>query len=529
MSTTLVIIAGIILLGLFLISFFVPHEDRKSKAFGSAKFGTGLLKKNLHGFAPDGKRRISLQDSFRHVLLIAGSGGGGGSIGGKTTTFIIPSLIYFALEKKRKFQSSLIITDIKGELHPLLSGFLASKGYSIFVLDFISINESDQYNPFLHISSDQEYKDMALSLYDLSNSDKPSEGIWRQGASSIIYWIISLLAAIDDVYLNFANLLHLIHLIENENLMISLMDKYLPNSPIRKQYISFTQLDVKIRSSQLASAITALSPFDTSDVKILTAQNTINFENLRKRKSALFLKIPPGNSSSYSVLTLFYSQLFTYCLKTPIEKTDYPLMILGDEFGNLSRIGNDNFYSQVLTLIRSQKVGISMIIQSISQIITTYGSQQAKTILSGAATVIAYPGIRGADNINFIQGLLGKSTYSYFDDSTEKEQIVARSLMTVSEIREMKTGVVIPSSAKPNKIKLHPIYKNKRLLRKAKIYSKDGKLHPKILPHIPTNKISDRLIPFVTEYLENNYDLQNQDTERMESFMDRLEKLLPKK
>jgi len=511
---------------LYAMSFLIPKEDRKSKAFGTAKFGSGQFKKKKKGFTIDGTQRLSLDDSYRHLLLIAGSGGGGKKIGGKTTTFIIPSIINFALEKNRKYQSSLIITDVKGDLHPMLSGFLASKGYEIKVLDFINVKHSDFYNPFHFLNSDQDFKNLALSIFDLSNGGKATEGIWRFGASNIIYWLLSLLNAIDRKYLNSANLLYLIHRVEKHNSeVIRLMESYLSDTPIIVQFNSFLNSDVKIRSSQLMSAITAVTFFDSDELRTITHKNTIEFSELRTRKTALFLKVRPGASSVYSLLTLFYSQLFDYCLNTTLDKSHYPLMVLGDEFGNLAKIGGDKFFSQVLTLIRSQAVALSLVVQSISQIVDVYNPIQAKTILSGVATVVAYPGVRGQENISFLQSLLGQSTYQYYDNNLNQTQMVKRALLTESEIREMKLGIAIPSSAQPERLKLKPIYLNKRLLRRAKLKSKDGRLIPKLLPVSRTNQTS--IIPYVSELLQNQ-DHQSEQAE-IESFQERLDKLLPKK
>ena len=73
-----------------------------------------------------------------HALVIGATGSG------KTTTFINPMI---QLLGATNCGSSMIITDPKGELFDLHSGFLKSRGYNVLVLDLRDTYSSSRWNP----------------------------------------------------------------------------------------------------------------------------------------------------------------------------------------------------------------------------------------------------------------------------------------------------------------------------------------------------------------------------------------------
>ena len=84
-----------------------------------------------------------------HALVIGATGSG------KTTTFINPMIQLIAATN---CGSSMIMTDPKGELFDLHSGFLKSRGYEVMVLDLRDTYSSSRWNPLEPIwDAYQEY------------------------------------------------------------------------------------------------------------------------------------------------------------------------------------------------------------------------------------------------------------------------------------------------------------------------------------------------------------------------------------
>ena len=91
-----------------------------------------------------------------HALVIGATGSG------KTTTFINPMI---QLIGATNCGSSMIMTDPKGELFDLHSGFLKSRGYNVLVLDLRDTYSSSRWNPLEPIwDAYQEYVDAGKGI-----------------------------------------------------------------------------------------------------------------------------------------------------------------------------------------------------------------------------------------------------------------------------------------------------------------------------------------------------------------------------
>ena len=100
-----------------------------------------------------------LEGNFKpgvHALVIGATGSG------KTTTFINPMI---QLIGATNCGSSMIMTDPKGELFDLHSGFLKSRGYNVLVLDLRDTYSSSRWNPLEPIwDAYQEYVDAGKGI-----------------------------------------------------------------------------------------------------------------------------------------------------------------------------------------------------------------------------------------------------------------------------------------------------------------------------------------------------------------------------
>ena len=91
-----------------------------------------------------------------HALVIGATGSG------KTTTFINPMI---QLIGATNCGSSMIMTDPKGELFDLHSGFLKSRGYNVMVLDLRDTYSSSRWNPLEPIwDAYQEYLNLGAGI-----------------------------------------------------------------------------------------------------------------------------------------------------------------------------------------------------------------------------------------------------------------------------------------------------------------------------------------------------------------------------
>lgn len=500
-----------IILFLFVLSFLLPVENI-SDIHGSAMFSKKSIFSPSHtGLVIDGKHQISQNNSFTHSLTIASTGMG------KTTRFVLPNVLTLD-------NASMIISDPKGEVMALTQHDLEARGFVVKTLDFSNPEQSITYNVLERCNSDAEIKQLATSLFDMSNAGTKTEGIWRLGASRLLeIFIHTLKNAPDKRLANMSSLIHLVNHTENGTSVVAdFVHRYAPKN-IRALFDFFSNSEAKIKMGQLASAASCLANFDTAEIKKLTATDTINFDDFRKKKTVLFLKLPVGVSSRYaSVLSLFYTQLFHHLLNTPLAENDLPIYMIMDEFSNLKRLPD---FSRVITLIRSKKVSISIVIQAISQLDTVYGKDIAETIIANCSSLIAYAGIREKRTLEYISQMLGTTTKEIHTPGAFGVNFYSRSLMTMDEIRTMPLhkGLFLFGNRHGQKIRPLPIFKNKALMEQAGLMSVNGELvvKPQPLLEEPTVEQALDLPPIsIEEELESS-------TESNE-FRERLEELLPK-
>lgn len=417
-------------------------ENEKSKLFSS--FNNGLL---LDGY----KHRLSLKESFNHLALIARTGGG------KTTSFVIPNILKLAEEK-----NSMVITDISGELYNQTSGYLSQKGYKIYILNPEDLNESISYNPLYYATSSSKIDELVNILLKSSKEKQSGENneFWESGAKSLISMFIKILLNTNNhKYINLSNVRYLINNYGTDGeRLYSLFEKY-ADDKLYYEFYGFKNGNPQTTLSFVSNANIALSPIGINDnLEKLTSKHTINFENFRKEKSVLYIKIPANKQKQYSFLqNIFYHQFFNYMMESLPQKDDLPIFCLLDEFGNL----NLPDFETTITTIRKYNVSISIILQSTQQLENRYGKANAETIMNGGiASRLFYNGadLSTTETLSKILGQKEKIT----TDIDGSQKLEKTAVMEASEIRTMKDdeALFITGNKLPVKLNIKPYYKS---------------------------------------------------------------------
>lgn len=161
--------------------------------FLSGSNGSGMMGKSEasrflnpinKGLVLDGQdKRLSPQDSFNHIGVIARTGGG------KTSSYIIPNILKLAQGK-----NSMVVTDLSGELFLKTSGYLQSIGFKIYVLDPEDLSTSIGYNPLYYALSSIEIDEIAEILIKSANSGevRAEDKMWLDGAKTFLVILTTL-------------------------------------------------------------------------------------------------------------------------------------------------------------------------------------------------------------------------------------------------------------------------------------------------------------------------------------------------
>ena len=446
-------------------------EREQLKLFPSA--ARGLLLDGRH-------KRLSLDESFKHLLLVAQTGAG------KTTKYIIPNILQLA-----ENNNSIIVTDPSGEIFSLTSGYMQSKGFRVLKFDPTDPEHSIYFNPLKFVftyESGRTYIDqvkvsiLASSLVASCLSGE-KDAFWRAGAESLIEFFTSCLR---DTPKEFHNLYNVYKLIESMtadgNLLENFMDAYVNEQRLQDKWISLLSNFNATLRSQLATAQTALKPLANEHIAKMLSKNSIRFSDLKEEKTILYLTFPVNEAHFYTfILNLFYTQLFhDYMSKLP-QKSDLPLFILYDEFGH-ANIPN---FDTIATNIRKYKVSLSLVLQSLSQLENQYGKQRAKTIIEGGVNSKLFYSGAGYDTAKAIEQMLGRVIqddfyiHSMTNNSPSRHEF---NLLNADEVRTLpdNQAFFITGNTKPVLLDVLPYYRNRKFKNKHKLgvaYIKANSFH----------------------------------------------------
>jgi type IV secretory pathway TraG/TraD family ATPase VirD4 len=500
---TIIVFGLLVTVVLFVLSFILPIGSGKSNIHGSAEFTRqSVLDFGNQGWIIDGdERALSRQDSYAHLLLIAPTGSG------KTTRYSIPNLLQLD-------DCSIVCTDPKGDLFEITGDALRQRGYRVLLFDAEQPEQSQHFNPLFRLNDDADYQHFANSLIDIENQGAQTEAVWRLGSARILQALITTLKNLPDQrYCNMAVLVQLMKSL-NSPKTHQLIKQY-GDEDTKEWFADWIVKPDKTRESQVITGQSVLTRFDTQKVKHLTADDSFDFNALRREKTAIFLKVPSGDPSRLGlIISIFYSQLFRHLLSTKLAPSDLGIMAILEEFGNLSVIPN---FESVIALIRSKRVGLALVCQDLHQIHSLYKSN-ANTIISNCSSILAYPGIKDPATLNYLTKLLGRTTIEIKTEG-HRPQLLGRNLLNEDEIRtlERSAGLFIHGNNYGEKVATLPIYQNKPLMKKFGLQSIAGELVPKSIIEQPHIELSEKFVRLPLEEkpkarLEQNLDQIFDDT-----------------
>lgn len=419
------------------IDNLVELFSKKSHTY-DAKFITyeEVLSRYNKGFCLDGRRCLARDEP--NVLVCAPSGAG------KSTVISIPSLL--------KADASIICNDPSGEQYLKTAGYLISQGYDVQVINFSQINGTF-YNPIARIYGTADAQKIAgMLVRNVLNT--PSDPFWSISASNLISLCIRILLHQDRKYQNFANVRHVVQLLTFEPKEIDKLVAQTNAQDIISDYKSFIAQDTKLRTSIIATAMSALQIFADPIVAKVTSKDTVDLETLRKKKTAIFLHSSTSDMKYYATLISIFFEQTTKVLMTKLpEKEDNYVFFILDELSSLYLPSLEI----IIANIRKYKGSLLCILQSFQQLINIYGREQANAIRMNCFAKMYFAGL-DHQTASELSQQLGK--YEWTEDETGKKH--TRELATADEIRMMprEKAILICGNYNPMKLTLTPYYNN---------------------------------------------------------------------
>lgn len=148
-----------------------------------------------------------------------------------------------------------------------------------------------------------------------------------------------------------------------------------------------------------------LQLFQMRDIRRITTNKDIQFERLGSRKTALFCIISDKSTAMRALTSLFFTFLFKDVSDAADRygpKTRLPVNVICDEFANLGTIPS---FDVTISTVRSRRINISIILQSVMQLTKNY-AEAGETIISCCDTIL-FLGCNDTETAEFISNLSG--------------------------------------------------------------------------------------------------------------------------
>lgn len=203
---------------------------------------------------------------------------------------------------------------------------------------------------------------------------------------------------------NMATIYHMIT--KNDISAIREKFKVVPvNHPAGIAWSIFENSADNVRPGFISGLSQRLHLYIMEDIRRITINEDIEFKSLGEQKTALYCIISDKSTAMKTITSLFFTFLFKDIADAADlygPETRLPVNVICDEFANLGVIPN---FDVVISTVRSRKINISIILQSVMQLNKNY-KENAETIISCCDTIL-FLGCNDIETANFISELSG--------------------------------------------------------------------------------------------------------------------------
>ncbi len=378
-----------------------------------------------------------------NVLVVGGSGAG------KSASYVIPNAL--------QLLGSYVFTDPKGELYDKTAGYFKEKGYAVKVLNLVHPQNSDGYNPLHHINNEIDVDVIANTIVKGQGEGKSSDPFWDDMAEMLMKALIYYLKAVrPPEEQSLASCSELVRAANNnggDNLLTNLMNQLPYDHPARMYYKNIEMLPEKTFGSVLGTLQSKLGKFDSREIAEVTSTDTIDFTEIGKTKTAVFVISSDTHTAYDFLLTIFFSQM----IQQLYDFADLnggalpvPTYFILDEFANIGHIPD---FDKKISTSRSRKISFSVILQNLDQLEAVY--KEAHETIMGNCDTHLFLGSNSQKTVEYFSKALGEKTISrdsvsvnkdredWKQGKSESDQIMARALLTPDELRRLDNDICI--------------------------------------------------------------------------------------
>lgn len=220
------------------------------------------------------------------------------------------------------------------------------------------------------------------------------------------------------------------------------------------------------RESIISTALADLTPFADPDIQYITCNNDIDFKNIGRKPTVVFLIIPDEKENRHVFASLFITQAYKALVELASSDEGkngacpHPVDFIIDEFANMPVIpGMDN----KITVARSRGISFMLIIQALSQLNAKYTADVAK-IISSNCNMQVFLASNDNETAEYFSKICGEKTtreknVSVGHDGKESfsYSLNSRALIKPEELLTLPEGTSIVKLLRQQPAKLHQV------------------------------------------------------------------------
>ena len=465
-----------------IINYFTKkHWEKRSKTLPAVESDNRILSKHVQFDVDTKTGKINA-----NTVCI-------GSPGSRKTT----SIVY---TNCMQLGGSKVICDPKAETTYRLAGFFENAGYKVKILDLMNMDESECFNPFVYVSSDEDIPKMVSFCFRGFDTQKPDGGnkdpFWDDANMLEICAICYLLwydARKEDQTLPMAmKLVNLNSLkVKRTNKatgkeeeitgLTALFNDYAErcgenNMPIT-YFRMFNKAKDKTLSNMETTLVAKLQMLLQPKVVRLLSKDELDLWDIGIHKTVLFLKCPDADRSYNFVVSMVYMFLYK-CLYYVADELcqgrgcPVPVQIIQDEFTSFPQPDN---YLDIMRGCRSRNVSMFPIFQDIPSLKTMKIFGDKFNALFGQVDSWIFLGSQeGEETCKWVSDQLGEETVTVVNKSGNgsSTSTTGSKLASINALESMPDNMCIIKMKGCNPIYdekypflLHPNIKKTAILR----------------------------------------------------------------
>lgn len=329
---------------------------------------------------------------------------------------------------------SLVLSDTKGRLAKMFTPYLESLGYKVVVVDLVNPESSIGYNPLKYIGRHEDGSINEKNLKKLVSLISPTfdatEPIWDSSARRFVGLLIGyVLEALPENEHNMYSVVKMHRLCQfgkGKELLEEYTKEY-PDSFTAGRYseISRNRDAEKMWASVMDFVNNILEPFGYSEYKdFFSKADTIDLPNVGKEKTVVFINSSDNDPSFHILSNILCIQMMQVLIEEADKHDDgaldIPVRVVLDDFAAGPTIDN---FDNLISIIASREISVSIILQSISQLKIKYSENAATTVINNCDHILYLAG-HDRETAKFIGEFMNKQVNSILTMPLEKAVLI---------------------------------------------------------------------------------------------------------